>query len=106
MADKLAVALKYLPSLGINGVLQGDLLFTSDDKKSAVVNGEKSIVFSPNTITYAVPVVKTGWFGGSSMYDRINKAKIGIIFLTSYSGKTMRGLRASIGAYVSGFRKS
>ena len=51
LADKLTVALKYLPSLGINGVLQGDLLFTSDDKKSAVVNGEKSIVFTPNTIT-------------------------------------------------------
>ena len=52
LADKLAVALKYLPSLGIKGVLQGDLLFT-DDKKNAVVNGEKSIIFTPNTITYA-----------------------------------------------------
>ena len=105
LADKLAVALKYLPSLGIKGVLQGDLLFTSDDKRTAVVNGEKSIVFTPNTITYAVPVVKTGWFG-SSMYDRINKAKIGIIFHTSYSGKTMRGLRASFGTNVSGLRKN
>ena len=53
LADKLAVALKYLPSLGIKGVIQGDLLFTSDDKKMANVNGEKSIVFTPNTITYA-----------------------------------------------------
>ena len=50
LADKLAVALKYLPSLGIKGVLQGDLLFT-DDKKS-VVDGERSIVFTFNTITY------------------------------------------------------
>ena len=41
LADKLAVALKYLPSLGIRGVIQGDLLFTSDDKKIANVNGEK-----------------------------------------------------------------
>ncbi len=104
LADKLVVALKYLPSLGIKGVLQGDLLFT-DDKKNAVVNGEKSIVFTPNTITYAVPVVKTGWFG-SSMYDRINKAKIGIIFHTSYSGKTMKGLKASFGASIGGLRKS
>ena len=31
LADKLAVALKYLPKLGINGVIQGDLLFTDDD---------------------------------------------------------------------------
>ena len=105
LADKLAVALKYLPSLGIKGVIQGDLLFTSDDKKTANVNGEKSIVFTPNTITYAVPVVKTGFFG-SSMYDRINKAKIGIIFHTSYSGKTIATMRASFGASVGGFKQN
>ena len=106
LADKLAVALKYLPKLGIKGVLQGDLLFTDDDKKMANVNGERSIVFTPNTITYAVPVVKTGFFGGKSMYDRINKAKIGIIFHTSYSGKTMKGLKASFGASVGGLRQN
>jgi hypothetical protein len=105
LADKLAVALKYLPSLGIKGVIQGDLLFTSDDKKTANVNGEKSIVFTPNTITYAVPVVKTGFFG-SSMYDRINKAKIGIIFHTSYSGKTIATMKASFGASVGGLRQN
>ena len=106
LADKLAVALKYLPSLGIKGVIQGDLLFTDDDKKMANVNGEKSIVFTPNTITYAVPVVKTGFFGGSSMYDRINKAKIGIIFHTSYSGKTIKTMKASFGASVGGLRQN
>ena len=106
LADKLAVALKYLPKLGIKGVIQGDLLFTSSDKKMANVNGERSIVFTPNTITYAVPVVKTGFFGGSSMYDRINKAEIGIIFHTSYSGKTIKTMRASFGASVSGLRQN
>ena len=50
LADKLKTALKYLPSLGIKGVLQGDLLFT-DDKKRAKVAGKDSIVFTPNTIT-------------------------------------------------------
>ena len=105
LADKLIVALKYLPKLGIKGILQGDLLFTSGDKKSAVVDGQKSIVFTPNTITYAVPVVKSGFFG-SSLYDNINKAKIGIIFHTSYSGKTMKGLSASFGASVSGLKKN
>ncbi len=34
LADKLKVCLKFLPSLGIKNVLQGDLLFTSDDKKT------------------------------------------------------------------------
>jgi len=100
LANKLVVALKYLPKLGIRGVLQGDLLFTSDDKKGAVVNGEKSIVFTPNTITYAVPVAST------SMYNRIRSAKIGIIFHTSYSGKTMKGLKASFGASVGGLRQN
>ena len=105
LADKLMIALKYLPKLGIKGVLQGDLLFTSSDKKTAVVDGQKSIVFTPNTITYAVPVVKSGFFG-SSLYDNINKAQIGIIFHTSYSGKTMKGLSASFGASVSGLKKN
>jgi len=100
LANKLVVALKYLPKLGIRGVLQGDLLFTSDDKKGAVVNGEKSIVFTPNTITYAVPVAST------SMYNRIRSAKIGIIFHTSYSGKTIKGLKASFGASVGGLRQN
>ena len=100
LADKLVVALKYLPKLGIKGVLQGDLLFTSGDKKNAVVNGEKSVVFTPNTITYAVPVAS------ASMYNRIRSAKIGIIFHTSYSGKTMKGLKASFGAGVGGLRQN
>ena len=99
LADKLAVALKYLPSLGIKGVLQGDLLFT-DDKKSAVVDGEKSIVFTPNTITYAVPTTSV------DMYSKIKAAKIGIIFHTSYKGKTMKGLKASFGASVSGLKSN
>ena len=105
LADKLKVALKYFPSLGIKGILQGDLLFTSSDKKRAKVGGEDSIIFTPNTITYAVPVVSSGFFGfGSSLYKSINKAKIGIIFHTTYTGSTIKSLRASFGANVSGLR--
>ena len=100
LANKLAVALKYLPKLGISGVIQGDLLFTSDDKKNANVNGEKSIVFTPNTITYAVPVASV------SMYNRIRAAKIGIIFHTSYKGKTIKTMKASFGASVGGLRQN
>ena len=105
LADKLKECLKYLPSLGIKGVIQGDLLFTSGDKKTATIDGTKSIVFTPNTITYAVPVVKTGFFG-SSLYDNINKAKVGIIFHTSYSGNTIASLKASFGASVSSLKKN
>ena len=105
LAEKLTVALKYFPKLGIKGILQGDLLFTSGDKSRAKVDGKDSIVFTPNTITYAVPVVKTGVLG-SSLYKRVDQAKIGIIFHTSYSGKTIKGLSASFGASVAGLKKS
>ena len=105
LAEKLTVALKYFPKLGIKGVLQGDLLFTSGDKSRAKVDGQDSIVFTPNTITYAVPVVKSGFFG-SSLYKRVNSAKIGIIFHTSYSGKTIKSLSASFGAGVAGLSKN
>ena len=105
LADKLKICLKYLPSLGISGILQGDLLFTSGDKKSASVAGQKSIIFTPNTITYAVPVVKTGLFG-SSLYKRVESAQLGIIFHTSYSGNTMASLRAAFGASTKGLKKN
>ena len=105
LADKLKICLKLLPSLGISGILQGDLLFTSGDKKTATVAGQKSIVFTPNTITYAVPVVKTGLLG-SSLYNNINKAQLGIIFHTSYSGNTMASLKAAFGASTRSLKKN
>jgi len=104
LADKLIAALKYFPKLGIKGILQGDLLFTSSDKSTAKVDGKDSIVFTPNTITYAVP--KAGGMLGSSLYKKINAAKIGIIFHTSYSGKTIKGLSATFGASTSSLSKN
>jgi len=103
LADKLITALQYFPKLGIKGVLQGDLLFTSSDKRVETVDGQESITFTPNTITYAVP--KVGGFFGASLYKKINAAKIGIIFHTSYSGRTIKGLSASFGASVSTLSK-
>jgi len=104
LADKLIAALKYFPKLGIKGILQGDLLFTSSDKSTAKVDGKDSIVFTPNTITYAVP--KEGGLLSSSLYKRINAAKIGIIFHTSYSGKTIKGLSATFGASTRSLSKN
>ena len=40
------------------------------------------ISFTPNTITYAVPI-------NSDLGKKIARAKMGIVFHTSYSGKTM-----------------
>jgi len=86
---KLISAFNELKRLGIKDVLQGDLLFT-DDKKIANIEGEKMITFTPNTITYAVPV-------DSAIGKRIDKANIGIVFHTRYSGKDMKNLNASFG---------
>ena len=107
LADKLKECLKHLPSLGIKGIIQGDLLFTSGDKKTATIDGAKSIVFTPNTITYAVPVVSSGFLGfGANIYKEINNAKIGIIFHTSYSGNKIASLKAAFGASVSSLKKN
>jgi len=94
VADKLRVCLNELKRLGIKGIYQGDLLFTKGDLKSAAIDGEKMITFTPNTITYAVPV-------NSSIGKRIARARLGIVFHTYYTGKDMKSLSAGFGT-VSG----
>ena len=89
VADKLKVCLANLSRLNIKGILQGDLLFT-DDLKAINIDGEKMISFTPNTITYAVPM-------SSDLGRKIMKAKMGIVFHTQYNGKTMDNLSASFG---------
>ena len=49
LAEKLKDAYKYLSSLSIPNVVQGDLLFT-DDKYEANIGGDTCIAFQPNTI--------------------------------------------------------
>ena len=89
VADKLRVCLANLSRLNIKGILQGDLLFTND-LKAINIDGEKMVSFTPNTITYAVPMA-------SDLGRKIMKAKMGIVFHTQYTGKTMNSLSASFG---------
>ena len=91
LAEKLSVALRELGRLGIKGVLQGDFLYTQSDLKSINIDGEKMISFTPNTITYAVPV-------DSSIGKRISSARMGIVFHTKYTGKKMTELTAGFGS--------
>ena len=91
LADKLKDALKYFPRLGIPGVWQGDLLYTAGDLKSTNIDGETQVVFTPNTITYAVP-------DGTKLANRIKGSKVGVVWHTKYSGKTMEDMTASFGA--------
>ena len=91
LADKLKAALKYFPRLGIPGIWQGDLLYTSDDLKGADIDGDRVIIFTPNTITYAVSA-------RSNVARKILASKIGVVWHTTYSGKSMADLSAKFGA--------
>lgn len=85
---KLKVALRYLPKLGIKGVLQGDMMFTKGDLKNEIIDGTDYITFQPNTIVYAVPV-------DSKLAQMMMAAQIGIVFHTSYTGKALEDMKAS-----------
>ncbi len=99
LADKLKVALANLKGLGIKGVLQGDMLYTTGDLSSQTIDGESMLTFTPNTITYAVP-------SNSGLASKINSSQMGIVFHTTYSGDTIENLKASFGADVSGLKKT
>ena len=86
--DKLKVALRYLPKLGIKGVLQGDMMFTKGDINKQVIDGTSYITFQPNTIVYAVP-------SGSKLASAMLAAQLGVVFHTSYTGKKLADMKAS-----------
>lgn len=96
--NKMKIAYTELSKLGIKGVVQGDIMFTSDDLKKETIDGEDYLTFHPNTIVYAVK-------SDSAEAKDIRQANIGVVFHTSYTGKTFQDMRASYGVDVSKFRK-
>ena len=86
--SKLKVALRYLPKLGIKGILQGDMMFAKGDINKQVIDGQSYITFQPNTIVYAVP-------SDAKLARMMLSAQMGIVFHTSYTGKTMADMNAS-----------
>ena len=86
--NKLKVALRYLPKLGIKGVLQGDMMFTKGDIDKQVIDGVSYITFQPNTIVYAVP-------SSSKLARTMLDAQLGVVFHTTYTGKTFEDMKAS-----------
>jgi len=90
LADKLKACLMWLPKIGIKGVIQGDLLFTQSDLKTATIDGEEYITFHPNTLVYAVPA-------NSELAKSIKAAKIGIVWHTMYEGDSFETMSASFG---------
>jgi hypothetical protein len=95
--SKFKVALAELSKLGIKNVLQGDLMFT-DDISTETIDDKKYFTFQPNTIVYATPV-------DSDFGKQISKAKIGIVFHTTYTGKSLPEMKASFGANISSLKK-
>ena len=93
LQSKFKVALKELSKLGIEGVLQGDLMFT-DDVDNTKIDGVKYYTFQPNTIVYAVPV-------DSDFGKKIKAASIGIVWHTTYTGAALQDMKATFGANIS-----
>lgn len=100
LAHKLHVAFDECKKLGMQGVYQGDIMFTSDTLKHEEIDGVRYITFHPNTILYAIPA-------DSALGKRIAKSNIGIVWHTTYTGNTIQTLKPSFGKEIATrFKKS
>jgi hypothetical protein len=92
----LKACLDQLSKLPIQGVIQGDLLYT---KKPTVIamRGRPCYHFKPNTITYVIPK-------HSELGQKVAASKLGIVFHTSYRGDTIGEMSAGFGVDVSGMQ--
>ena len=93
LATKLKEALKYLPALGIKGVIQGDFLYSKADVKTTTIDGESYITFHPNTIVYAIP-------SKSKLARQILQSDIGVVWHTTYRGQSFESMSASFGEEI------
>jgi len=99
LGQKLLKCLVHIKKLNIQGVVQGDLLFTEDDLTRKPIGGKQNITFTPNTITYAVEE-------GTDIAKQIEAAKVGIIFHTTYVGDSLSSMEAQAGADVQSFTQN
>ena len=90
---KLKLALKHLPALGIKGVVQGDFLYSKKDIRKVTIDGEPHITFHPNTIVYAIPAK-------SKLARQILQSEIGVVWHTTYRGKSFQSMSASFGEEI------
>lgn len=97
LKSKFSVAYKEFSKLGIKGVIQGDLMFT-DDVSEKTIDGESYLTFQQNTLMYAVQK-------DSDLGKQISRAKIGVVWHTTYSGSDLSSMKASFGVNISGLNK-
>lgn len=99
LADKFKVALAEFPKLGIEGVVQGDFLFTKSDLKTENIDGKPHITFHPNTIVYAVPK-------STDLGKKISESEIGVVWHTTYRGTSLETMSASFGEEIASKQSS
>ena len=99
VVEKLKIALKYLPNLKYDGIYQGDFLFDKDILKKKKINGEEFLTFTPNTLTYAIPL-------NSDLAYQMSHSKIGFAVHTAYTGKSIEDMKANFNISKKNFRPS
>ena len=99
LGQKLLKCLVHLPKLNIQGVVQGDMMFTDNDLTTKDINGKPFVTFKPNEIVYAVPE-------DSDIGKQVLQAKVGIIFHTTYEGEQLADMNAKAGVDVTSFSKT
>ena len=92
----LKKCLNELSKLPIEGIIQGDLLYTSTPTKIRMC-GKPCYRFKPNTITYCVEAE-------TDIGRKVGVSDMGIVFHTTYSGPTILEMNAGYGVDVSGLQ--
>ena len=90
LKKKFLLAFNMYKDAKLTTIIQGDFLFDAGDLKTERIDGEQYIVFHPNTIAYSIPAK-------SDLGKTVSKMKMGIVFHTSYFGKTIGDLSAKAG---------
>lgn len=99
LAEKMRLALIYLPKVIKSNVYQCDFMFDKATLQQIDFQGENLITFKPNTITYAVEA-------NSELGKKIQTAQIGVVFHTRYTGPNLQQLSKSADVNVSEFNQS
>lgn len=100
LAKKLKEALQYLPkAYPSKGIFQCDFMFSKSEVKKETIDGQKYIIFTPNTITYAIPV-------GTPLANKILKKQIGVALHTEYKGNSILEMSAEALSSIDRFKET
>ena len=96
LAYKLKTFLKHLPNINIpkGEIWQGDFLFDDQSLQETTIEGKNYFAFHPNTIYYVVPK-------DSDLGKLIDKAEVGIVWHTRYTGTNLENVQANYNASAS-----